>query len=144
MSSDTTQPTDETEDQDNDQNRELTGEQLLDRERSLRQQRKTFVIEYPDGATASFEYKMLSEAEMDQIEEAVTDVTPSRTGDPEIEIDRQHFRTKLIMAATTDAPEGFKITTRTVEQLSRDTRESFADAVEDFASMDEVTRQKFR
>jgi len=136
MSDDTTDDADNTD--------ELTGEELLSRERDLREQRKEFVLEYPDGATATFEYKMLDEETLDQIEDKCTSVRPSRGGEHDVDVDRSTFRTELIMEATTAAPDGFKLTRRNVEELSRDTREAYADAIENFSQMGDTTRQKFR
>lgn len=110
-------------------------EQATDQFAQIRNARKTYTFELPDGQELTFQYRMLEEHEEDEIfGEAPID-----------EVDGlSEFRTDIILTGVTDGPEGFKLTRHEIAKMLPKIKKELADAIVDFSTMDEETRFKFR
>ena len=117
------------------------------RENDKRQTTKTFVLEYPDGSEAVFEYQMVEG--IGQIAEKHTTRRPTRSGqDPQVEMtedDEWAFAAELFREAIVSAPEGFSPTEREIRDgLTKPVVDDMAESIRDFSQMDDETRIKFR
>jgi hypothetical protein len=128
-----------------DASEELDFAALKQREQQKRQTTKEFAVEYDDGLRAVFEYQMIDG--IDEIAGEHTRRKPTRSGqEDEYEVtDKYGFARDILKAGLVDAPEGFEITKRTLEEdLTDELVDDLVDAITEFSSMDEVTVRKFR
>ena len=123
---------------------DATWEEVVSHDRELKSQRKTIEIAFPEDPSRSvtFEYRMLSETERDEAEDAATNIDTSRNK-TEITTDNGALRRTLIKHGVTDGPEGFKATERYIDQMPHWVKEPLANAIENFTEMDEETREGF-
>ncbi|WP_254766064.1 hypothetical protein [Salinilacihabitans rarus] len=124
-----------------------TWDEVKRRENRKRQATKTFVLEYPDGFEAVFEYRMVED--IGAIAREHTTRTPTRSGqDPEVRMTEDQewaFAADLFQEAIVSAPEGFSPTERELrEGLTKPVVDEMVEAIRDFATLDEETRIKFR
>lgn len=112
--------------------------------------RREYELPDPDGDGVLelwFEYRMLSEAEREEMANKSTSFTPTRSGqDDEMDINAAEGRLYAIKTAVVDTNiEGFKATDRGVKQATTpDIREDLGDAIADFSEMPEREKRKFR
>lgn len=117
--------------------------------RSLRKTRE-YELPNPDGddpLVIWFEYRMLSEAEREEMANKTASFSPTRTGqDDDVDMDISAGRLYAMKTAITDTNiEGFKATDRGIkEATTADIREDLGDAISDFSNMPEEERLKFR
>lgn len=110
----------------------------------LKSQRKTIDIAFPEDPDkfVRFEYRMLSESEIDEAENAAVNIQTSRNKQ-EITTDSGALRKVLIKHGVTEGPEGFKATERYVESMPTWIKRPLADAIENFTEMPEEAREGF-
>ena len=123
---------------------EASWEEAISHDRQLKSQRKTIQIAFPEEPDqfVEFEYRMLTESEEDEAEDAATNIETSRNK-TEITTDSGALRATVIKNGVTDGPEGFKATESYIQQMPNWIKKPLANAIEDFTSMDEVTREGF-
>lgn len=152
-SSDTAnEPTSDTTDTtENDGEREsLSFSEIQNLDNRLKAKRKTIKIAIPDpddpkevAGVAEFEYRMLTEDEKDEAEDAAVSISTERNKE-EIKTDSGALRATLIKYGVTSGPEGFKLNNeRYARQLPSYIKEPLADAIENFSSMPESDRAGF-
>lgn len=123
----------------------LSWEEAMNHNQRLQSQRKTIQISVPgaDGEKfVEFEYRMLTESEIDAAEDASVNIE-SKRNKQEITTDSGALRRSIIKSGVTDGPPGFKATEAYIEQMPHWIKEPLSSAIESFAEMDPVTREGF-
>lgn len=145
-------PNEEPEAESTDAENELTFAEIKEVDNRLRSKRKTIHIAVPDPddpdgdpqGTATFEYRMLTEEELDEAEDAAVSISTERNAQ-EVTTDSGALRATLIKYGVTSGPEGFKLNNeRAARELPRYIKEPLANAIEDFTQMPEEAREGFR
>lgn len=142
-------PADEADPDDGDDDgagvQELDFGELKQREQAKRQATKEYIVEYEDGAVARFEYQMVDN--LDEIADEHTRRKPTRSGQEDsLEVtDKYAFARDVLNAGLVDAPDGFEITKRALqEDITDELMDDLVDAIAEFSSMDPVVRRQFR
>jgi len=126
---------------------EATWEEVKRLENQKRQTTKEFVLEYPSGTVARFEYEMVES--IDTIAEKYVVNKPTRSGsEPATTLPRENiwpFAAELFQEAIVSAPDGFKPTEQEIrEGLTKEVVDEMVEAISEFSRMDEETFIKFR
>lgn len=124
---------------------ELDFAAVREREQRKREVTKKFVVEYDDGARAVWKYRMVDN--LSDIADQHTRRKPTRSGqDDEFEItDRYAFARDVLTEGLVDAPDGFEITKRCLqEDITDELMDDLVESIRDFSTMDEVTVRQFR
>jgi hypothetical protein len=128
-----------------DEVQELDFAALREREQAKREATKEFVVEYDDGAVARWKYRMVEDIEA--IADEHTRRKPTRSGqEDDVEVtDKYAFSRDVLKAGLVDAPDGFEVTKRALqEDITDELMNDLVDAITEFSTMDEVTRRQFR
>lgn len=128
----------------------LSFDEIQQVDRRLKAQRKEIDIAIPNpenpeepAGVAEFEYRMLTEDEKDEAEDAAINIDTSRNRE-EVTTDSGALRATLIMHGVTSGPEGFKLNNeRFARQLPSYIKEPLAEAIENFTEMPEEDRAGF-
>jgi hypothetical protein len=128
----------------------LSFEEIQSLDKRLKAKRKTIEIAIPDpdnpetvAGVAEFEYRMLSEDEKDEAEDAAVNIETKRNKE-EISTDSGALRATLIKHGVTSGPEGFKLNNeRYARELPSYLKEPLAEAIENFSEMPEEDRAGF-
>lgn len=129
---------------------ELSFDEIKRADRKIKSQRKTIHIAVPHpedpeeiSGVATFTYRMLSEEEADEAEDAAVNVETKRNKE-EVTTDTGALRATLIKYGVTEGPAGFKLNNeRAARELPRYIKEPLANAIEDFNEMEESERVGF-
>lgn len=112
------------------------------------QARKKVIFENvgENGEPLEFWIKQLSAPEFDQIRNQVARRAParSRNGDSGTTVDNHALHVAIVKRGVTEGPKGWQGTTDDVDCLPRKIRDDLADMIDDFSSLREETRVKFR
>jgi len=125
--------------------KEISFGELKQREQQKRQATKKYIVEYDDGARAVFEYQMVDG--LSDIADEHTVRKPTRSGqEDEREIDdRYAFARDVMKEGIVDAPDGFEISRRALqEDITDELMDELVEAIAEFSQMGEVTTRKFR
>ncbi|MCU4743456.1 hypothetical protein [Natronoglomus mannanivorans] len=130
-----------------DEQQTATWADVKEQENKKRQATKSFVLEYPNGLEAVFEYEMVEN--LGEIARRHTSERPTRTGqEPQrdmTEDDEWAFAADLFREAIVGAPDGFKPTEKEIrEGLTKPVVDEMIEAISNFSTMDEETFIKFR
>ena len=128
-----------------EQDDKATWSDVKSESQQLREQRKEITFELPSGKVAEFEYRMLTAEEKNEISNAAVTISPSRTGqDDDVSVDQDSAEVLTIKYGVTAGPQGFTNSEREIKAMIPDMREALANAIEEFSTMDDQTRQCFR
>ena len=115
---------------------------------SLASGTKAFVANLPSGE-AVFEYQMVKKSRIQDIAQKHTKVGTKRNKPDysSTEADRDMINAELVCEGVVDAPDGFPMSPNKLTQSNPIILEliaDLADAIEEYSTMDEETRRKFR
>lgn len=91
-----------------------------------------------------FTVRALSQLERDQIEAKALRMQKRRRGDTVSAEELRALKTEYIRVGVVSGPEGFAPTEENIAMLPAHIRDALADAVQEFAELDEETRIGFR
>lgn len=130
--------------QTNEEPTEASWEDVQSHNSRLKSERKTIQISFPgdEDRYVEFEYRMLSESEIDEAEDAAVNIE-TRRNKQEVTTDSGALRTVIIKNGVTSGPEGFKATERYIETMPSWIKRPLANAIENFTEMEEETREGF-
>ncbi len=91
-----------------------------------------------------FTVRALSQLERDQVEAKAVRMRKRRRGDTVSAEELRSLKTEYIRVGVVSGPEGFAPTEENIAMLPAHIRDALADAVQEFAELDEETRIGFR
>ena len=109
----------------------------------LQSETKDLVFPAGDGEIR-FRIRALSQLERDQIEAKALRMRKRRRGDTVSAEELRALKTEYIRVGVVSGPEGFAPTEENIAMLPAHIRDALADAVQEFAELDEETRIGFR
>jgi len=109
----------------------------------LQSETKDLVFPAGDGEIR-FRIRALSQLERDQIEAKAVRMRKRRRGDTVSAEELRALKTEYIRVGVVSGPEGFAPTEENIALLPAHIRDALADAVQEFAELDEETRIGFR
>ena len=109
----------------------------------LQSETKDLVFLVGDGEIR-FRVRALSQLERDQIEAKALRMRKRRRGDTVSAEELRALKTEYIRVGVVSGPEGFAPTEENIAMLPAHIRDALADAVQEFAELDEETRIGFR
>lgn len=109
----------------------------------LQSETKDLVFPVGDGEIR-FQVRALSQLERDQIEAKALRMRKRRRGDTVSAEELRALKTEYIRVGVVSGPEGFAPTEENIAMLPAHIRDALADAVQEFAELDEETRIGFR
>ena len=109
----------------------------------LQSETKDLVFPVGDGEIR-FRVRALSQLERDQIEAKALRMQKRRRGDTVSAEELRALKTEYIRVGVVSGPEGFAPTEENIAMLPAHIRDALADAVQEFAELDEETRIGFR
>ena len=109
----------------------------------LQSETKDLVFLVGDGEIR-FRVRALSQLERDQIEAKALRMRKRRRGDTVSAEELRALKTEYIRVGVVSGPEGFAPTEENIAILPAHIRDALADAVQEFAELDEETRIGFR
>jgi hypothetical protein len=109
----------------------------------LQSETKDLVFPVGDGEIR-FRVRALSQLERDQIEAKALRMRKRRRGDTVSAEELRALKTEYIRVGVVSGPEGFAPTEENIAMLPAHIRDALADAVQEFAELDEETRIGFR
>lgn len=109
----------------------------------LQSETKDLVFPVGDGEIR-FRVRALSQLERDQIEAKALRMRKRRRGDTVSAEELRALKTEYIRVGVVSGPEGFAPTEENIALLPAHIRDALADAVQEFAELDEETRIGFR
>ena len=110
-----------------------------------RLQSETKDLVFPAGeGEIRFRVRALSQLERDQIEAKALRMRKRRRGDTVSAEELRALKTEYIRVGVVSGPEGFAPTEENIAMLPAHIRDALADAVQEFAELDEETRIGFR
>lgn len=109
----------------------------------LQSETKDLVFPVGDGEIR-FTVRALSQLERDQIEAKALRMRKRRRGDTVSAEELRALKTEYIRVGVVSGPEGFAPTEENIAILPAHIRDALADAVQEFAELDEETRIGFR
>lgn len=109
----------------------------------LQSETKDLVFPVGDGEIR-FTVRALSQLERDQIEAKAVRMRKRRRGDTVSAEELGALKTEYIRAGVVSGPAGFAPTEENIAMLPAHIRDALADAVQEFAELDEETRIGFR
>ena len=110
-----------------------------------RQKRETKDLVFPAGdGEIRFTVRALSQLERDQLEAKALRMRKRRRGDTVSAEELRALQTEYIRVGVVSGPEGFAATEENIAMLPAHIRDALADAVQEFAELDEETRIGFR
>lgn len=117
---------------------------------SLASSTKVFIADLPSGI-ARFEYEMVDKGTLESIAQEYTRVNHTGRGKPdinEVEItDSDALNAEIVCEGVVDAPDGFPMSPTKLSNSNKVVKEmlsELADSIEEYSTMDEEVRQKFR
>lgn len=121
----------------------LTFEDLQNAQAARLAQRKDVIFELPEG-DVGFTIRMLTAEEFDEVEESAIRFEQSRNGN-ERRFDSTAFKNTIIQKGVTGSTmPDWKNTDRHINALPKEVRNELADAIDDFAELDDETVKGFR
>ena len=110
-----------------------------------RQQSETKDLVFPAGdGEIRFTVRALSQLERDQIEAKALRMRKRRRGDTVSAEELRALKTEYIRVGVVSGPKGFAPTEENIAMLPAHIRDALADAIQEFAELDEETRIGFR
>ena len=109
----------------------------------LQSETKDLVFPVGDGEIR-FRVRALSQLERDQIEAKALRMRKRRRGDTVSAEELRALKTEYIRVGVVSGPEGFAPTEENIALLPAHIRDALADAIQEFAELDEETRIGFR
>ena len=109
----------------------------------LQSETKDLVFPVGDGEIR-FRVRALSQLERDQIEAKALRMRKRRRGDTVSAEELRALKTEYIRVGVVSGPEGFAPTEENIAILPAHIRDALADAIQEFAELDEETRIGFR
>lgn len=109
----------------------------------LQSETKDLVFPIGDGEIR-FRVRALSQLERDQIEAKALRMRKRRRGDTVSAEELRALKTEYIRVGVVSGPEGFAPTEENIALLPAHIRDALADAIQEFAELDEETRIGFR
>ena len=110
-----------------------------------RQQSETKVLVFAAGdGEIRFRVRALSQLERDQVEAKAVRMRKRRRGDTVSAEELGALKIEYIRTGVVDGPAGFVPTEENISLLPSHIRDALADAVQEFAELDEETRIGFR